>query len=74
MIWKNWLQGLQIRALVSPREVTETVVLTSFATEMRYPGFGEPVSKGEYEQAVRQAKAVVNWALEVVGKEKRKGA
>ena len=61
------ITGLKNQGLSVPQGVIETIVLTSFASEMRYPGFGEPVTQAEYEEAVRQAKAVVSWAEQVVG-------
>lgn len=66
------ITGLESQGLSIPQEITETVVLTSFASEMRYPGFGEPVTKEEYEEAVQQAKAVVEWAKQVIGEETEK--
>jgi hypothetical protein len=47
---------------VVPFEVEDAVVLTSFAWEARYPGFGEPVAAEEYREAIQQAETVVAWA------------
>jgi HEPN domain-containing protein len=56
------IAGLKEKGLELPTDVVEADVLTGFAWESRYPGLGEPVSKGEYEEAVRQAETVVAWA------------
>ena len=58
---------LKRNGLDVPPEVEEATVLTSFAWEARYPGLGEPVSEGEYHEAIRHAQAVVSWAEEEIG-------
>lgn len=42
--------------------MTDAVILTSFAWESRYPGFGEPVTAEEYREAIQHAETVVTWA------------
>lgn len=44
-----------------PPEVMESVVLTEFAVEARYPGPFEPVSEQEADSAVATAHRVVSW-------------
>jgi HEPN domain-containing protein len=41
-------------------------ILTAFATGARYPWPEEPVSEVEYEEAVRLAESIVEWAEKVI--------
>jgi HEPN domain-containing protein len=68
------ITGLKNYGLTIPQEVTESVSLTSFASELRYPGFGEQVTETEYEEALGQARTVVNWAEETLGDNAEKEA
>ena len=45
-------------------ELIASAQLTDYATALRYPGHGEPVTKDEYREALRLAEAVVAWAEE----------
>lgn len=45
-----------------PRHVREAALLTDYAVEARYPGFGELVTQEEYVQAVSIAAEAVRWA------------
>lgn len=54
--------GLRERDLPVPDDVARAVVLTGYAFEVRYPGFGERVTVDEYQQAVALAQGVVQWA------------
>ncbi len=56
------VSGLAQRGIQIPFDVDEAIVLTSFAWESRYPNMSEPVSKEEYQEALRQAEVVVAWA------------
>jgi HEPN domain-containing protein len=47
--------------------VSEAAVLTRYASQTRYPGAFEPVSRMEYQEAVRLAESVVAWAEEHIG-------
>ena len=61
--------GLAAKGLQIPRAVQDAVVLTKHAVSTRYPGVSDPVTKREYETAVRLAQAVVDWATPlIVGK------
>lgn len=44
-----------------PQAVRRAARLTQYATSVRYPGFDEPVTDSEYEEAVELAEAVVRW-------------
>lgn len=61
------LTGLKRQGLEVPDEIEETVVLTAFAMEARYPGLAEPVTSEEYQEAVRHAEKIVSWAERVIG-------
>jgi len=54
--------GLKQQGLAIPAEVDDAIVLTIFAWEARYPGLGEPVTVEEYQEALRHAVTVVDWA------------
>ncbi len=51
-----------------PQAVNEAVQLTPYATEARYPGLEQLISREEYEKAVMIAETVVHWAQEQIGK------
>jgi len=67
------LASLSSAGIVPPQDVFDSVELTEFAVEARYPGPYEPVGEGEWEGAVRVAEVVVAWAeSEVLGKKRAK--
>jgi hypothetical protein len=49
-----------------PDEVPAAGVLSSYATDARYPGLSEPVDADEYERAMRMAAAVVAFAEKAI--------
>ena len=49
-----------------PESVEQAARLTRYAVMARYPGLAEPVSRGEYEEAVHIAQRVVHWAEEMI--------
>jgi HEPN domain-containing protein len=53
-----------------PDTVKASADLTQFATVARYPGLAEPVSREDYEQAVRIAEDAVRWAEETIQRQK----
>lgn len=56
------ITGLKTFGRSIPAAVEESIVLTSYAWEARYPGVSEPVTRDEYLEAVRLAEIVVEWA------------
>ena len=50
-----------------PAVVKDAVILTRYASETRYPGFSEPVTEKEYQEAVCLAQGVVAWAESIFG-------
>lgn len=42
-------------------DVLEAARLTGYSVESRYPGLEEPVTEGEYKEALSVAERVVNW-------------
>jgi len=60
------LHGLERAGLQVPEAVWEAADLTHYAWEARYPGFTEPVSPEEYQQALTLAERVVHWAAALV--------
>lgn len=49
-----------------PNETKESVVLTQYAVETRYPGPYEPLGEQELDEAIRVAQCVVNWAESLI--------
>ncbi|SNQ60328.1 HEPN domain-containing protein [Candidatus Methanoperedens nitratireducens] len=45
-----------------PDEIKESISLTAYAVSTRYPGDFEPVDEEEYQEALKIAKKVFNWA------------
>ena len=45
-----------------PEEIRQAEKLNPYATASRYPDVADPVSEDEYDDAVRVATAVVDWA------------
>jgi HEPN domain-containing protein len=43
-------------------DLTAAAELTAYATVFRYPGTEEPISEGEYREALRLGEAIVRWA------------
>ncbi len=60
------LDGLEQVGLVISRPLKDSIVLTSYAWEARYPGLGEPIAEAEYREAVDMAERVVQWAQEAI--------
>ena len=52
--------------LSAPIGLDEVADLNPFAVQARYPGWGEPATEDDLEQALRVARAVINWASSVV--------
>lgn len=56
------IRGLRGKGLKVASGIDDSVDLTVYATESRYPGLGEPVTIEEYHEALRLAEEVVAWA------------
>lgn len=52
---------LEEASVIVPDHVRDAVVLTKYAVGGRYPGFDEPVTTEEREDACRRAGAVMQW-------------
>ena len=50
-----------------PDPVREAKFLSQFAIITRYPGFAEPVTEDEHQNAVRIAETVILWAQQRIG-------
>ena len=53
-----------------PPRITGAAALSNYAVEARYPDAYEPVTEGEYREAVELAAMVLQWA-EAIGREGR---
>jgi len=50
-----------------PDDIMDSASLSLYAVESRYPGFDDPVTEEEWQEAVRIAKTVLDWAtLEIL--------
>lgn len=56
------LEGLEAHGLTIPADVREADKLSVYAVETRYPGLAPPVTDAEYQEALRIAEAVIQWA------------
>ena len=56
------LQELEALGLAIPEVVDTASRLTRYAVETRYPGFFDPVTPEEYQDALAMADAVLAWA------------
>ncbi|MCC5847708.1 MAG: HEPN domain-containing protein [Verrucomicrobia bacterium] len=45
-----------------PNGLEEAVILTGYAVEGRYPGFDEPLTESDWQEAVRLAESVLLWS------------
>jgi HEPN domain-containing protein len=59
------ITGLLSRGMEVPDPVRSAIVLTSYASEVRYPGLYEPVQERDRDEAVKMAEAVVMWAADM---------
>jgi HEPN domain-containing protein len=56
------MQGLEELGLEIPEAVDKASHLTRYAVETRYPGFFDPVTDEDYQEALSMAEAIVAWA------------
>ena len=56
------VSGLERQGLAVPEDVKECLVLTTFASEMRYPHLSEPVTEAELRAAADLAERAICWA------------
>ena len=56
------LQGLEELGLEIPESVDTASRLTRYAVETRYPGFYDPVTPEEYQEALAMAGTMLDWA------------
>lgn len=55
------LNTLKQNGIDFPEEFMESVILTDYAVETRYPVISEPVTEEEYHDALQIAKSIYNW-------------
>jgi HEPN domain-containing protein len=56
------LQGLEDMGLEIPEAVDTASRLTRYAVETRYPGFFDPVTIPEYQEALEMGEVILAWA------------
>lgn len=52
-----------------PDDINRSKILTDYAVDTRYPGMYEPVSEGEYKEALKLAVGVFEWAGKIIKNE-----
>jgi len=57
---------VETQGIALPENVRDAAFLTEYAVEGRYPGFDDPVTDAQWQDAVRMAEAVLDWANSVV--------
>jgi HEPN domain-containing protein len=62
---------LETAGLQVPPEIRAVNILTSYAVQARYPGWGEEVTKAEYQHALELARRVVSWAASILEVDER---
>ena len=60
------ITGLESKGLTVPESVKASVVLTTYASNARYPGPEEELMEKELSQAIVLAEAVVRWAESLI--------
>lgn len=61
------LSGLEQHDITIPQNLWDSVTLTIYASDTRYPGTEVPVTKKEYLEAVSLARGALRWAQEQIG-------
>lgn len=59
-------EGLLPQGIPQPPETIEAVTLTSYAVTTRYPGDYEEITREMYQEAVRIAQGIVEWAEQII--------
>ena len=49
-----------------PAEIKESVILSEYAVETRYPFPSQPVSEDDYVEAVNISEKVYNWVVDQI--------
>jgi HEPN domain-containing protein len=62
---------LETAGLQVPPEIRAANILTSYAVQARYPGWGEEVTEAEYQHALELARRVVSWAASILEVDER---
>ena len=55
------IELIEANGIDIPEYVEESIILTAYAVNTRYPGSQEPVDEEEYKEAVGIAERVYNW-------------
>ncbi|MCX5844595.1 MAG: HEPN domain-containing protein [Deltaproteobacteria bacterium] len=60
------LTQLEQEGILIPEEIKKASILTLYASQTRYPGPQPPISKKEYQDALRIAESVTGWAERII--------
>jgi HEPN domain-containing protein len=64
LVYRIQQAGIQV-----PESVRSAVSLTEYAVGARYPGFDEPVTRLDWEEALDMTKSVLSWAIALLEKD-----
>lgn len=60
------INTLETNQISVPEEIKESVILSGYAVETRYPFPSQPVSKNDYVEAITISERVYNWVAEQI--------
>ena len=60
------LGSIREAGIEPPEEIRRAAILSSYATEVRYPGWGEAFDENDLARALDLARGVVDWAAAIV--------
>ena len=60
------LEIIEAHGITIPNIVRDSVILSEYAVETRYPGDYEPVNKEEYLTALKIAKFIYEWVSRII--------
>jgi HEPN domain-containing protein len=62
----------ELRAYVNiSNEIKETIKLTKYAIQTRYPGKYDDITKEDYEESIRIAKQCLDWAQSIINENEK---
>ena len=59
---EHLLELIEDAGVLWPPGLNRVLELTPFATHARYPGFDDPITKTEVDEAIAMAERVLEWA------------
>ncbi len=60
------LRLIKHSGITTPIALDEVATLNPFAVQARYPGWGEPATDDDLQQALSMARTVIDWAASII--------